>query len=159
MGRVAVNVIVINKSWIIALVAIIINLVISYVEAVCTILNDCGKLGEISYDTTIYNKANPQVLVFKENPIDFGNGLTFTGAKFAFSPVDANPGNPYLGVWRIPKGTTVYLTLVNQHSTRGVNLHTHGLHIKGTGMDDPTFDIEPGQQKNYTYKISKDHRK
>ena len=120
----------------------------------CTILNDCAVLGEKNYTGSA---LNPEVITYGSQTIKFRNGLTLYGRKLAFA-LDVNPTLPYLGVWRLPKGANVYLKVENNHLTDPVNVHTHGLHVKGTGSDDPSIDIAPNTVHQYEYQIGRDHR-
>jgi len=127
-------------------------------SAPCLVLNDdCGRLGERVYSGT--SRTNPEVITFSESTVRFANGLSMKGAKLSFVP-DVNPTNKtYLGVWRVKKGTEMYVRLRNLHPTAKTNLHTHGLHVKGTGEDDPTVEVLPLQEHLYRFRVGNDHRK
>lgn len=121
----------------------------------CVYLNDCGTLGERLYDplTTL---ANPEVINYKDVNVTLSNNVTFAGRRFSFSQ-DVNPSLPYLGVWIIPKAIRIYVTVNNLSPINPVNLHWHGLHVKGTGADDPGLTIAPKTSYTYTIPISSDH--
>jgi len=118
----------------------------------CTVINQCALLGERLYNGTA---EHPEVLVFEENTISFSNGLVLEGMKLSFVP-DANPTVPYLGVWILPKGAMLYFSVTN-NANQNVNIHTHGLHVKGSGADDPSVQIVPGQTFSYSFQVPSDH--
>ena len=121
----------------------------------CTILNECGRLSEHVYQGT---KDSPEIIFYQDSPVRFANGAAFQGKRLSFSLTPGqNPARPYLGVWRLQRGTTLYYRLVNASPTSPANLHLHGMHVKGTGADDPTLHVMPHTDWLYKVVVPRDH--
>ena len=126
-------------------------------QTTCTYLNDdCGRLPEFMYKGT---RSNPTTIYYQQSTIRLSNGAVFPGRRLSFTAGGGGESNsPYLGVWRIPKGTTLFVRFINQSPFNG-NLHWHGLHVKGTNADDPTVIVNPASEHRYEFDIGRDHSK
>jgi FtsP/CotA-like multicopper oxidase with cupredoxin domain len=138
-----------------AVLAAVCNLFCLQSAAACVVLNECGVLPERKYSLTT-TRTNPEVIKYRSQNVTFSNGVRFGGRRIAFDG-DTSNQTPYLGVWIIPKGATIFVRLANQHPTSKINLHWHGLHVKGTGADDPSLEVAPGQSTLYTISVGRDH--